>query len=64
MKKNIAICSLIDFVKCILYVVGGAALLLVGALLLSNETVKENRLGDFGIAFLGTIILVIGLFGF
>ena len=64
MKRSIRICSIIDIVKQTVYLVAGLALLVVGIVLLSGETVQENKLGDFGFAFFGVILIVIALFGF
>ncbi len=68
MKRNIRICSLIDLIKNIAYCVAGAVLLFIGALRLMEETPGEiesgQKLGEFGLAFLGVILIVIGLFGF
>lgn len=64
MNKTIRICSKIDLVKHILYLVTGLALLSVGIITLSNEGEQAKRLGEFGLALLGAIFAVIALFGF
>ena len=64
MNNTIRICSKIDLVKHILYLVTGLALLSVGIITLSNEGEQAKRLGEFGLALLGAIFAVIALFGF
>lgn len=77
MKKSYRTSYLIDVIKGIVYLLGGLALLVVGIVLLSNDSANASspdpaiaqaarnaKLGDFGFAFFGAILIVIALFGF
>ena len=59
MKKPFKICSLIDLVKSLLELLGGIALVLVGAIQLSSASTQQERLPAAGLVLLGAILLAI-----
>jgi len=64
MEKPFKICSIIDLVKSLLELVGGIALILVGAIRLSAASDQTERLPAAGLAFLGAILVIISFCAF
>ena len=64
MKKPFKICSLIDLVKSVLELLGGIALILVGAIQLSSAATQQERLPAAGLVLLGAVLVVISLCAF
>ncbi len=64
MEKPFKICTLIDLIKSLLELVGGAVLIVIGAIRLSAATEQAERLPAAGLAFLGGILVIISFCAF